>query len=650
MLALAGQAVSHEEGSRATSAARTRVTERCGWLPFRPTVHILLIVPKDPICGAEVDPAAAPSARRGDEAEYFCSDFCRREFLRRTAGRGAVYREARPSRHIAYFSMEIAIDPRMPTYAGGLGVLAGDTLRSCADLRVPIVGVTLLHRHGYFEQVLDAAGRQEERPAFWTCEEFVTPLEPTVTVQVEGRQVKVRGWKKELFGFGGFAVPVLFLDTDLPENAPADRQLTDALYGGDEAYRLAQEIVLGIGGVRLLRACGYDGVRMFHLNEGHAALAALELLREHNQGRTGEWEVGPVRARCVFTTHTPVAAGHDQFDYGLVRKVLGVPVPGEMLTQLAGSGRMNMTLLALNLAHHVNGVAQRHGETAGQLYPGRVIGHITNGVHSATWVCESFAALYDRHLPGWHDDPAMLRKAESLPSAEVWDAHSAAKARLLAKVKKRTGRTLSPDLLTVGFARRSTAYKRGDLVFHDLERLRALGRGQLQLLFAGKAHPKDEGGKALIRHVYEMSARLGAEVPVVYLPGYDLELAKLMVSGVDLWLNTPRRPLEASGTSGMKAAHNGVPSLSILDGWWLEGWQEGVTGWAIGSPSPNTNPDEADAADASDLYAKLELAVLPAFKARERWVAVMQHAIALNASYFNTHRMVQQYVVNAYLA
>ncbi len=601
-----------------------------------------------------VDAASAPSARRGDEVAHFCSDFCRREYLRRTAGRGAVFREVRASRRIAYFSMEIAVDPRIPTYAGGLGVLAGDTLRSCADLRVPIVGVTLVHRHGYFEQELTPQGGQEERPASWSPEALAQPMEQVVAVEVEGRSVTVRAWKRDVFGYGGYVVPVLFLDTDLPENSPPDRRISDSLYGGDDATRLAQEIVLGIGGVRLLRACGYDGVQMFHLNEGHAALAALELLREQNQDRKGDWDFLGTREHCVFTTHTPVAAGHDQFDYGLVHKVLGEPLPTEAMTMVAGRERLNMTLLALNLSHYVNGVARSHGEMSEHLYPGRSIGHITNGVHSASWVCESFAALFDRHVPGWHDDPAMLRKAVSIPAAEVWEAHAAAKARLFAEIARLTGRTLSADAMTVGFARRSTAYKRADLVFRDVERLRALGRGRLQLVFAGKAHPRDEGGKALIRHIFEMAARLGNDVPVVYLPDYGLDLARLLVSGVDLWLNTPLRPLEASGTSGMKAAHNGVPSLSVLDGWWLEGCIEGVTGWAIGADQhalsePAPEP-EADSADAVALYAKLESKVLPAFAERERWTPVMQHAIALNASYFNTHRMVQQYVTNAYLA
>ena len=599
----------------------------------------------DPVCGKAVDPASAASVRRGVEVVYFCSDVCRREYLRRAA---AII-PSRMERNVAYFSMEIALDSNVPTYAGGLGVLAGDTLRSCADLRVPIVGVTLVHRHGYFEQALSASGQQQERPATWKPEDVLSPLEQTAQVEIGGRAVQVRAWKQIITGGGGFTVPVLFLDTDLPANSPADRRLTDSLYGGDQAYRLAQEIVLGVGGMRLLRACGYEGVRVFHLNEGHAAFAAAELLRETNLERDRGWDFESVRERCVFTTHTPVAAGHDVFDKELVRKTLGDLIPFEVLGRLAGGDRVDMSELALNLSGYVNGVARRHREVSEKIYPGRAINHITNGVHSGTWVCDSLAAVFDRYIPGWKDDPALLRKAEGIPAHELWEAHLLAKARLFDTVKTLTGRVLSPKVLTVGFARRSAAYKRGDLVFHDLARLRSLGRGQLQFVFAGKAHPHDGEGKALIAHIIALGAELGDEVPVVYLPNYDLDLAKQVVSGVDLWLNTPRRPLEASGTSGMKAAHNGVPSLSVLDGWWLEGYIENVTGWAIGADLPAAGAREEDEADAADLYSKLEQVVLPTFRARERWLPLMQHSIAVNASYFNSHRTVWEYVSSAYL-
>ncbi|WP_394842323.1 alpha-glucan family phosphorylase [Pendulispora brunnea] len=545
-----------------------------------------------------------------------------------------------PIHHVAYLSMEMAIDARIPTYAGGLGVLAGDMLRSCADLAVPVVAVTLLWRAGYFEQRLDESGAQTEEPTSWEPESLLTSLPARVQVQIEGRTVNVRVFQHEIAGASGYTVPVLFLDTDLAENSPEDRRLTDALYGGDAKHRLAQEIVLGLGGVRALRACGFDRVTRFHLNEGHAALAALELYRESSSGNPDE-ALHRVRERCVFTTHTPVPAGHDRFEWELVAKVLGEPIPPDLFTALAGRERMNMTLLASNLSHFVNGVARRHREVSEHMFPGRDIRHITNGVHSPTWTSPSFRALFDRHIPEWRDDPSMLRKVLVLPPQEVLEAHAVAKQALLEMVRDRTARNFEPRRLTIGFARRATSYKRLDLVFHDLERLRAVGRGQLQLVFAGKAHPNDVEGKALIGRVFAAARELGDDVPTVYLADYDMDLAKTLVAGVDVWLNTPLPPLEASGTSGMKAAHNGVPSLSILDGWWLEGCVEGLTGWSIG------HGDGSDT-DAGSLYEQLEHAVLPAFRS-ERWTSIMQHTIALNASFFNTHRMVQQYVANAYL-
>jgi starch phosphorylase len=321
---------------------------------------------------------------------------------------------------------------------------------------------------------------------------------------------------------------------------------------------------------------------------------------------------------------------------------------------LGGQERLNMTLLALNLSRYVNGVAKRHEEVSREMFPGYPINHITNGVHSWTWTCDSFKALYGRYIPGWANDPAMLRQAVSLPKEEVWVAHSEAKTRLLALVKEQTGVLLSADALTLGFARRATQYKRADLVFSDVQRLLDMVRRgyPLQFVFAGKAHPRDDGGKELIRRIVAVARQTGGQIPIVYLENYDLDLARLIVSGVDLWLNTPQRPLEASGTSGMKAAHNGVPSLSTLDGWWIEGCLEGQTGWAIGAREAGAaDADSVNRRDAEDLYQKLENVIAPLFyQQRQRWLDVMRQAIALNASYFNTHRMVQQYVTNAYLS
>jgi starch phosphorylase len=608
--------------------------------------------PTDPICGMRVDPSQALTEQVGDTTFYFCSELCRSEFRRRPGSHaqpvttGSIVDAA--SRRIAYLSMEVAFDPRMPTYSGGLGVLAGDMLRSFADQRIPVVGVTLVHRRGYFRQRLEPDGSQREEADAWSPERLLVELPARVEITIEGRTVLVRAFQHFIAGTSGYRVPVLLLDTDLPNNREDDRRLTDALYGGDDRYRLAQEIVLGVGGRRMLRAAGYDRVQHFHMNEGHASLVGLELLREtQKDGSPDELDYEGVRRRCVFTTHTPVPAGHDRFGWDLVARVLGEPVPHEVMAMLSGAEAMNMTQLALNTSHFVNGVARRHEEVSERMFPGRDIRHVTNGVHSVTWTSAPFRELFDRHIPEWREDPAMLRKAVTLPDAEIWRAHLEAKRRLADLVVEQTGRRWSEELLTIGFARRATGYKRMGLVLSDLERLRALGRGRLAIVFAGKAHPRDEEGKQTIRKVVDAARRLGDDVRVVYLAGYDLELAKAIVAGVDVWLNTPLPPLEASGTSGMKAAHNGVPSLSVLDGWWVEGCIEGVTGWSIGE---GIGRSDADRADAADLYRKLDAVVLPTFfERRAEWLRIMRSTIALNASFFNTHRVVQQYVTNAYL-
>lgn len=610
--------------------------------------------PRDPVCGMPVDAGTGLTLDHEGGRFFFCSEFCKNAFAwnpgayvaRALAAEGAE----EPARFLAYFSMEVAADPRIPTYSGGLGVLAGDTLRSFADLRIPAIAVALVHRCGYFAQSLDPEGRQLERPEAWSPEACLRPLAPRVAVPVEGRTVQVRAWRYDVVGGGGWVIPLVLLDTDVPENSEPDRHLTDWLYGGDERYRLAQEVVLGVGGLRMLRALGHTDIQKVHLNEGHASLAALELLRRTDEPPS--WDFHDVQRRCVFTTHTPVAAGHDQFEYELVRSVLGDLVPADVLRMLGGPDRLNMTRLALNLSGHVNGVARRHRQVSQEMFPGYEIGSVTNGVHSATWTAEPFRLLFDSLVPAWREDPTMLRQAASIPVRDLLATHAIAKRRLLGVVRERTGRSLDAGALTIGLARRATQYKRADLVLSDLHRLRALSRiGKLQLVFAGKAHPRDGAGKDIIQRIVRAGRELGAEVPVVYLENYDVELAEVLVSGVDLWLNTPRRPLEASGTSGMKAAHNGVPSLSVLDGWWIEGHVEGVTGWSIGSRGPHA-PGAAsdDAADAEDLYAKLAL-VLELFHGEpERWGAIMRMTIALNASFFNTHRMVQQYASSAYLA
>ncbi len=559
-------------------------------------------------------------------------------------------------RKIAYFSMEFGLQDDMPTYSGGLGMLAGDTVRSAADMKIPLVAMTLLHRRGYFTQILDSDGRQDETPSDWAVSRYLEEEKPRVTVVIEGRNVYLRAWRYDVAGRSGYGVPVYMLDADLPENGEEDRRLTDFLYGGGEDYRLRQEIILGIGGARMLRALGYDRIERFHMNEGHSAFLTLELLQEH-AARDGRTRVAPediekTREQCIFTTHTPVPAGHDVFPMDLVRRVLAPQRIDEVEQVLAPNGQLNMTRLALNLSHYVNGVAKKHGEVSRNMFASFSVDSITNGVHAVTWTSKPFQDLYDRYVQGWREDNFSLRYALGIPPSEVWRAHLAAKSRLIEYVNRTTDARFRLDDFTLGFARRAAPYKRADLVLQDVDRLMHVARhaGPIQIVFAGKAHPRDELGKELIRRVFDAAKALDDGVRVAYLTNYGMRLGGMLTAGVDAWLNTPQPPLEASGTSGMKAALNGVPSFSVLDGWWVEGWIEGVTGWAIGGQaSDSLSPEERRVEDARSLYEKLEYSVLPTFYQHvDRYIDVMRHAIALNGSFFNTQRMMMEYVTRAY--
>ncbi|MCQ1534904.1 alpha-glucan family phosphorylase [Methanosarcina sp. KYL-1] len=541
--------------------------------------------------------------------------------------------------------MEIGIKSEIPTYAGGLGVLAGDTIRSAADLKIPLVAVTLVSNKGYFRQALDASGNQTENKEEWEPSRFMTPLPKEVSVNIQGREVRIRAWLYNCKSLTGGCVPIILLDTDVEGNSEEDRGITDFLYGGDYHYRLKQEIVLGIGGVRMLDALGFK-VRKYHMNEGHSCLLALELLNRNGLDVTG------VKDLCIFTTHTPVEAGHDKFDYGLVEELLTERGDMEVLKRFGGADRLNLSLFALNLSNYVNGVTKRHSHISQEIFPGYKIQAITNGVHSYTWTSPFFRELYDRYLPGWANEPELLVRVGGIPDDEVWTAHRKAKKALIDEVNRQTGAGMDYETLTIGFARRMTEYKRSTLIFSDLERLRKVNRrGKIQLIFAGKAHPKDEAGKALIREIFRYIEELKGEMKIVFLENYDMDMAALMVSGVDLWLNTPHRPYEASGTSGMKAAHNGVVNFSVLDGWWIEGWIEGVTGWSIGPQTEeNLTEEECKTCEINDLYNKLYYIIVPMYYDRkDEWLKLINNSIGMVAYYFNSHRMMRRYVTHAYL-
>ncbi len=552
------------------------------------------------------------------------------------------------SRTIAYFSMEIALSPAVPTYSGGLGMLAGDTLRSAADTSAPMLAVSLAHRRGYFRQHLDAIGQQTESDVPWSPETTLPSAGEVVTITMQGREVHIRAWRFDVVGVTGHIIPVFLLDTDVDGNDPWDRKLTDHLYGGDTYYRLCQETILGLGGVALLHALGCKP-EVYHMNEGHAALLTIGLLESQLAGaplrNATDADIEAVRQQCVFTTHTPVPAGHDQFGLDQMYQVLGHDRASAIdRIGCLHNGLMNMTYIALRFSRYVNGVAMEHGVVSQQMFPDYPIHAITNGVHAATWLSEPFQQLLDAKIPSWRTDNQYFRSVYGISPADISATHRQGKLRLFAEVQARTGQIFDPNVLTLGFARRVATYKRASLLFHDPARLVAIAEkiGGLQILFAGKAHPADNAGKGLIREVFAAAANLNSSfLKIVYLENYDWELGAALTQGVDVWVNTPRRPYEASGTSGMKAALNGVPSLSILDGWWIEGCAENTTGWAI--EDADTEP-----AEAASLYAKLETSVAPMYADPAAWAVMQRHCIAINGTFFNTHRMLSQYFSNSY--
>lgn len=551
---------------------------------------------------------------------------------------------------IAYFTMEIALGVDLHTYSGGLGVLAGDTARSAADLTLPVVFVSLVSHKGYTKQVIEL-GQQIDQPDPWEPERWCRPLDAMVAIHLENRRVWIRPWLYVCTSPTGHTVPVILLDTDLDQNDPGDRMLTDRLYGGDSRYRLMQEAVLGIGGTRMLHALGFD-INTYHLNEGHAALLSLELLRRyprvanHHRDGISLYDDDRVLEHCLFTTHTPVEAGHDRFPYSLVHSVLDGFIDEAELSRYAGEEDCNLTRLAFNLSGFVNGVAKSHATTTRQMFPGYTIGAITNGVHAGTWVYPALARLFDEHLPDWSAEPDALVAADQIPDEPLVVAKREAKIELVELVRAATGRVLDPDLPIIGFARRMTGYKRPALILSDIERLKAISaKYPFQIVWAGKAHPADIDGKGIINGIIRADEVLDGDVRSAFIPNYDMRIAGTLVAGADIWLNTPRPPMEASGTSGMKAGMNGTLNFSVLDGWWIEAWIEGVTGWSIGDDG-----DVSDAAHSASLYDKLENIILPMINGdRARWNWMMKQSIAKVGSRFNSQRMMRRYTTDAYL-
>ncbi len=538
---------------------------------------------------------------------------------------------------VGYFTAEIGIWSELHTYSGGLGVLAGDHVKSAADAGIDLIGVTLLYREGYGRQHIDDSGNQTETFAAIDPADHLIDTGMDLTLPLDGETLYSKVWKVEVVGVNGHVVPVYFLDTHHQNNSEYHKRLGARLYGGNDDVRIRQEYLLGVGGVRLLNKLGknFSGL---HLNEGHCTFALLELLK---QGWTRE----ELRTKILFTTHTPVPAGHDRFEWNDVNEVLGSLMPKDAIELVKSVGdpengaRCSMSHLAVALTEQVNAVSNLNAEVASKMFDNYHIHPLTNGVHHITWTSPTMAELYNKNMPGWKQDPTQLSYAGKLSDEDLLEARRKNRKIFRELVKVSTGVQLEEDRLTIGFARRFATYKRANLVFHDLEKLRQIGAGKIQFVFSGKAHPRDEGGKQLIRDIYESAKHLEEEIPVAFLENYDMETGLAITSGVDIWLNNPVRPMEASGTSGMKAAMNGVPNCSILDGWWPEGCQHGVNGWAIGG----SEDDRDDDRDANNIYSVLENDVLPTWeKGGEIWATIMRSSIATSAR-FTGARMISEY-------
>ncbi len=533
---------------------------------------------------------------------------------------------------IAYFSAEIGISSNLPTYSGGLGVLAGDHIKSAADLKINMVAISLLYKEGYFKQIIDQEGKQREVYPKFVPEPILSELSHIFSINLNGKEIFIKACVYNHQSINGFTVPIYFLDTDISENDDETRGITLRLYSGDNRHRILQESILGYGGMKLLEILNQTNIKKYHMNEGHCSFIVLDLLKKY------KGDIKKVRSKCHFTTHTPVPAGHDQFEYKLVKEILGNLISDDISLPSMNHNKFHMTELGLQFSKTANGVSKLHGDVAQKQFPWRDIGYVTNGVHHYTWVSNSFAALFDEFFPNWQYEPESLKNIDKVDSNALWDAHFKAKTELLHFANSQLSKALDPNILTIGFARRAATYKRAQLIFKEPEKLIDLGAGKIQLVFSGKAHPNDKEGKELISGIIQNAKDFEGKIKIIYLENYNMWLGKLITSGVDVWLNTPLRPNEASGTSGMKSALNGIPNLSILDGWWDEGCNDKVNGWSIGS-SEHVDDDR----DVSSLYETLKLDVIPTFyDDRERWISIMRNSIKTGVD-FTSQRMLKDY-------
>lgn len=537
---------------------------------------------------------------------------------------------------VAYFSMEIAIDNKIKSFAGGLGVLAGDILRAASEEEFPMLAVTLLNKNGYFKQVIDKKGKQLSKKDKSDYSKLKL-LPHKIYIKISNDKVLLRAWEYLLKSEEGIVIPVYLLDTDWPENREKHRRLCENLYDSDLRKKLKQSIVLGRGGVKLLNKIGQENILKIHLNEGHGALAAIQLFLDSKK-KSDDEKIKEVRKKIVFTTHTPVVAGHDvYFSEFLLKYQPDFPV---RLKNLIKEDKINFSNLAMFFSSYINGVSLKHREVSRKMFPNYKINSITNGISSSFWTTEEFKNLFDNFIPGWRKNNCLLSEAEKIPLDLIKEKHLKAKRRLLSFINKTQKKDFQENVFTICFARRFAAYKRPTLLLKDIKELKKINKdcGKIQIIYAGKAHPQDVVGKTLISEVNKKIKQIESKIKIVFLPNYDLDMAKLLVSGVDLWLNNPVPPNEASATSGMKAAHNAIPQISTWDGWWIEASHKRKTGWTIKEDGVDNN-----------LYKLLAEEILPLYyNNQSEYLKISRQAISQNASKFNTQRVVREYIKNAY--
>jgi glycogen phosphorylase len=549
---------------------------------------------------------------------------------------------------IAYLCLELALNNSIKSYSGGLGILAGDTIKSYADLGLDAVAVTLLYKNGYFKQSIDPiTGKQIESNDEWDYKSLLTNTGKTFVIEIEHRPVTVQIWQYEYTGQKGNNIKIYFLDTNLDHNNSEDQAICYNLYSKYPVTRLKQEILIGIGSIKALETLGYPIFDKYHLNESHACFAIPYL-----QSILGSKQ--EAQKHIVFTTHTPLEHGHKKYTFEELEKQLTQKSNDQSLVEILKSNyddqtQINVTRYCLENSSYSNAVSRKHAEVMHKMFPSSTIDYVTNGIHTYTWVSNSLAEVFDKNLIDWRLDSSILRNALQLTDFDIRTAHQKNKQILCDKILEISGKQYSTSKFTIGFARRVDSYKRQNFIFKDLDRLEKIAQkfGGIQFVFAGKAYPDTAGEDSTLAQIVKLSQQADLNINIVYIPNYDMVTSEFMVSGVDIWLNNPLRPLEASGTSGMKAALNGVPNFSVVDGWWVEGWQENETGWSIGD---EYNHIGNEAYELNELYGKLEHIILPTYYYdTKKWLEIMKQAIALNGSHFNTQRMVLEYLSKAYI-